>query len=81
MSVEELARETRSSIELTRNAKGDYQWVIKCYYEDGQHVQALARTWAIDSALRKDYLPKEEVWRLTEKGKRQADAIKAKRND
>ncbi len=36
-----LARETRSSIELKRNAKGEYAWDIKIYFEDGyQHAES-----------------------------------------
>ena len=32
-SLTMLQRETRSSIEVTRNARGDYQWTIKQYHE------------------------------------------------
>ncbi len=27
---------SRSSVELTRNAKGDYQWTIKRYQQEGE---------------------------------------------
>lgn len=55
----QLQRETRSSIELTRNAKGDYQWVIKRYHEntDEDQRKALADIRATDAQLRLDYLP------------------------
>lgn len=58
MDIEQLARETRSSIELTRNAKGDYQWVIKAYHETGGEQTALATVSLVDYALRERYLPK-----------------------
>lgn len=60
MSSEQLAqlqRETRSSIEVTRNSKGDYQWVIKCYFDEGEEVHILDTIQAIDRTLRITYLP------------------------
>jgi hypothetical protein len=54
-----LARETRSSIELTRNARGDYQWVMKVYFEEGHAQSALAVLSVIDDELRARYLPAE----------------------
>lgn len=55
-----LARETRSSIELTRNAKGDYQWTVKLYVEDGAEDAALATLAQIDATLRATYLDARE---------------------
>ena len=60
-SVAELARETHSSIEVTRNAKGDYQWVLKRYYEDGAEDYALAQLKLIDVELRRAFLPQDGV--------------------
>jgi hypothetical protein len=60
MDLEQMARETRSSLELTRNAKGDYQWVIKAYYDgtvDGEEDAATSRVERIDTKLREMYLP------------------------
>ncbi|MDE2104999.1 MAG: hypothetical protein KGL39_47615 [Patescibacteria group bacterium] len=57
MNLEELQRITRSSVELSKNAKGDYQWVIKAYFEDGQEDDALDRLKHIDDELRKQYAP------------------------
>lgn len=59
--VAQLQRETRSSIELTRNSKGDYQWVVKQYHEGTpesitEAMQSLSR---IDAQLRREYLPAE----------------------
>lgn len=51
-----LARETRSSIELTRNAKGDYQWSIKAYFDEGHEDDALGMLEAIDGTLRAVYV-------------------------
>lgn len=55
-----LARETRSSIEVTRNARGDYQWSAKVYFEEGHALDALAVLSGIDDELRARYLPEEE---------------------
>ena len=55
----ELRRETRSSIEVTRNSKGEYQWVIKRYHEDtpDETAQALKDISSVDRSLRTEYLP------------------------
>lgn len=53
-----LERETRSSIELKRNAKGSYEWTVKVYYEN--HHDALADLEYIDKELRERYLPQTE---------------------
>lgn len=55
-----LNRDTRSSIELTRNAKGDYQWVIKRYFDQedvNASADALKEAGWIDTSLREKYLP------------------------
>jgi hypothetical protein len=51
-----IQRETRSSVELTRNAKGDYQWSIKVYGEDDGLEAALNTAKAIDHKLRQAYV-------------------------
>ena len=55
--VASLARESRSSITLTRNAKGDYQWEIKIYYEDGEDGFAEEALRKLDTKLRRAFLP------------------------
>jgi len=55
-NIAALARETRSSIEVTRNAKGDPQWTIKAYCEDGQEIEALDRIKYVELLLRDFYL-------------------------
>ena len=57
--VLELARETRSSIEVSRNAKAEYAWKIKVYLEDGAETDALKRLGAIDDELRTYFLAAE----------------------
>lgn len=54
--VAAIQRETRSSIELTRNAKGDYQWAVKAYFEEGNEEDALAMLETVDQTLRAVYL-------------------------
>jgi hypothetical protein len=48
--------QSRSSVELTRNAKGDYQWSLKVYFDEGAQEQALATVGAMDAQLRATYL-------------------------
>ena len=58
-NVAQIQRETRSSIEVTRNAKGDYQWVIKRYFDgdsDSEMGAAMNSVRAADKRLREDYL-------------------------
>jgi len=55
--VFDLRREQPHSIELTRNAKGEYGWQIKVYFESPD----AAPTWslkALDAWLRDNFLPK-----------------------
>lgn len=62
MAANDIARESRSSIELTRNAKGEYQWVIKRYYDDadeGAAQNALDAIKSVDGQLRGDFLPEK----------------------
>lgn len=62
MTPEVLARETRSSIEVNRNSKGDYQWVIKRYFEDGHEDDPrIADVNYIDGQLRAQYVPTPEA--------------------
>lgn len=53
-------RQAFSSVELTRNAKGAYQWQIKVYVAAGDELVALTKAGAIDDALCARYAPKEE---------------------
>lgn len=41
------AREAWSSVELTKNAKGSYQWAIKVYVPAGDELESLVPTVAI----------------------------------
>jgi hypothetical protein len=55
----EVARESRSSIELSRDAKGVYRWDIKIYFdaqEDDENgvVEQVRR---LDARLRRLFLP------------------------
>ena len=52
MESEELAKENRSSIEVSKNAKGEYAWKIKVYYEDEKEDNPLGRIKDIDTNLR-----------------------------
>ena len=56
-----LERETNSSIELTRNAKGDYQWSIKLYAEGGDTAQVVETLRLVDADLRDCFLLKPEA--------------------
>lgn len=48
-----------NSIEVTRNAKGDYQWAIKRYYRpDEEAEQVVSLIAQIDADLRQRYIPK-----------------------
>lgn len=49
------------SIELTRNAKGDYQWSIKIYWEENGLTEALVTLKTIDETLRLQYLTGKEM--------------------
>ncbi len=57
--LQQLARETRSSIEVTKNARGEYQWVVKVYFEDGYDLKALDTCFDIDSRLRSHFLKEQ----------------------
>ena len=57
MSAEErvlLQRELPHSIELTRNAKGDYQWTIKMYFETTE-AAPVGNLKALDAWLRDNF--------------------------
>lgn len=58
--VIQLQRETRSSIELTRNARGEYGWVIKLYCEGGDMGSGVDVLQDVDQALRRLYLVRPE---------------------
>lgn len=53
----EIHRLSPSSIELTRNAKGDYQWVAKIYAENDDLLAVVRQLKVIDQALRDEFLP------------------------
>lgn len=53
--VVSLERETPSSVEVTRNAKGDYQWSIKVYCEVGMETFAAEKAVRVDDLLRQQY--------------------------
>ena len=55
-ALAELRREQTNSIELTRNAKGEYQWTIKAYYAQGEEQAALDAQHFIDQSLRDLYI-------------------------
>jgi hypothetical protein len=59
-----LARETRSSIELTRGARDEYRWSIKRYYDEtetGAELAALSEIERVDERLREVFLQEEEA--------------------
>jgi hypothetical protein len=69
----QLARETRSSIELSRDAKGVYRWDIKLYFDaalidaynepDGEApraLRALRLLHSIDERLRDQFISSTE---------------------
>ena len=63
----EIARESRSSIELSRDAKGVYRWDIKLYFDaglidaynepDGEAPRAMRLLRSIDERLRAQFIP------------------------
>lgn len=54
--VVNLARETRSSIELKISAKQEPHWDVKVYYEDGHEDEAVNTLERIDARLRELFL-------------------------
>ena len=57
MNEQEL-KQPANSIELARNAKGQYSWVIKCRGDDDEEVESRISTW--QKALDKTYMLKVE---------------------
>ena len=55
----ELARETKSSVVLKRNAKGEYAWDVKLYFEDGGEMASLDLLKSMDGRLRGLFLQAE----------------------
>lgn len=57
--VLETIRESRSSIELSRDAKGDYRWSIKLYFDaqEDDETQVIAQIARLDGRLRDGFLP------------------------
>lgn len=50
-----IQRETPSSVEITRGAKGTPQWSVKVYCEVGAELAALARAKELDALLKEHY--------------------------
>ena len=60
--VTELRRELPHSIELTRNARAEYQWSIKLYFEATETGAATCfQLGLIDGWLRERFLPPKET--------------------
>ena len=55
-----LRRELPHSIEVSRNYKGEYAYVLKRYYEDGAEKAAVDTLASIDADLRDRFIPKGE---------------------
>ncbi len=53
----QMQRETRSSIEVTRNSRSEYQWVLKVYYEESKHFEAITVLEVVDRELRDWFIP------------------------
>lgn len=53
--IDTTDRQAFSSVELTRNAKGGYQWTIKCYVPAGEEQVALLKAKMLDEQLRAEY--------------------------
>jgi len=56
-AIAELRRDQPHSIELTRNAKGEYGWSIKLYFESPD-IAPTTYLKALDAWLRDNFLPK-----------------------
>lgn len=59
-AVDSNAREAWSSIELTKGAKGTYQWSLKLYVPAGDEGGVVAKLRELDSQLRAEYGVKQE---------------------
>lgn len=57
----ELAKESRSSIELKRDQKGTYSWAVKLYFDrmDGDELPVIVQLSRIDDQLRRLFIPKD----------------------
>jgi len=53
----EPTHESRSSVEITRNAKGETQWAVKVYRDPGEEEDAKTIAVRLDQALRQLYYP------------------------
>ena len=47
-----VEKENQHSVEVTKNAKGDYAWKIKLYFNDEETDRPIERVKAIDLAVR-----------------------------
>jgi hypothetical protein len=54
MELQQIEHLNPHSIELSKNAKGEYAWVVKAYFGDEDPI---GRIKAIDAELRRLYLP------------------------
>ena len=58
LKVTEIEHRLPHSVELTRNAKGEYGWTIKRYFADNDGSLYITEKIAgIDAALRERFLP------------------------
>ena len=57
--IEILAQENTNSIEVSKNAKGDYTWSIKLYSDAGEELPD--RIKKIDRVLRKMFKEQDEA--------------------
>lgn len=53
--AKEVTDRNQDSIELSVNAKGDYSWSVKVYFDDANDKTALTRLEHIDARLRDKY--------------------------
>jgi len=58
MNKEELQYDKRDSIEVSRNAKGEYAWKAKVYYDRGSEDAAIVveHIEAVDALLKERFL-------------------------
>ena len=53
----EMEFDHRSSVEVSRDAKGDYRWTVKVYFNQGDpEAQPIAQIGALDETLRAKFL-------------------------
>ena len=55
--IETVKRELPHSVEVTRNAKGEYGWTVKVYFEDTDGLLTVDEITDIDAQLRALFVP------------------------